>query len=83
MGQGVSLLPVFAVGGGPSDSRLRLVRFDGKRLMVDFGIYHRRAVKMNSIELFKQLCLDLRGPTAPEITIEKVGDRPFLPRREP
>ncbi len=81
MGQGISLLPVFAVGRGPSDSRLRLVRFDSRRLMADFGIFHRRAVKMNSIELFKQMCLDLRGPTAPEITVERVGDRPFLAPR--
>ena len=77
IGPGVALIPVYALGAEARSGQLRLLRYAGPRLMADFGIVHRKNVRMNSIELFKALCLDLRGPGFPEITIENAGDTPF------
>ena len=43
----------------------------------DMGLAHKRSVQMNSIELFKALCLDLRGPKVRRIGVENVDAAPF------
>ena len=56
---------------------VHLLRFAEQPLIVNIGIIHKKNVQMNSIELFKGLCLDLRGPTVANITIENAHLAPF------
>lgn len=72
-----ALMVVYALAGDAIDRNLHLLRFAERPLMVDIGLVHKRNVRMNSIELFKALCLDLRGPRVRHIGIENADVAPF------
>jgi len=56
-----------------SEPALRWVRLQGPPLTVDVGLIHKKNVHMNALELFKGMCLDLRGPRPAQF---RVGDTP-------
>lgn len=72
-----ALMVVYALSGKANDRDLHLLRFADGSLMADIGLAHKRSVQMNSIELFKALCLDLRGPRVRRIGVENVDAAPF------
>ncbi|RZS86235.1 LysR family transcriptional regulator [Pigmentiphaga kullae] len=74
---GVALMPVYALADEVASRRLSLLRCAGRPILVDIGIVHKKNVLMNSIELFKSLCLDQRGPSPIGITIENARSLPF------
>ncbi|GEM_PF-1104271 len=77
IGSGSALIPVYALAGEVMARRLHLLRFADRPLMVAIGMVHKKNVRMNSIELFKSLCLDLRGPSPVTISIENAHIAPF------
>lgn len=77
MGLSSALMVVYAIGEDVLDRQLHMLRYAERPLMADVGIVHKRSVHMNSIELFKALCLDLRGPNVARITIENASQSPF------
>lgn len=65
-----ALMVGYAMSGGDVvDQTLHTLRFSDEPLVVDVGLVHRRNVQMNSIELFKAMCLDLRGQGVPSMAI--------------
>jgi DNA-binding transcriptional LysR family regulator len=81
IGSGSALIPVYALAGEVIAKRLHLLRFADYPLMVAVGVIHKKNVRMNSIELFKSLCLDVRGPTPVTISIENAHIAPFSKER--
>ena len=77
IGPGSALIPVYALADEAASRRLHLLRFSDRPLMVAIGIVHKKNVRMNSIELFKSLCLDVRGPSPVTLSIENVHTVPF------
>lgn len=77
---GIALMPVYALADEVASRRLSLLRCAGRPILVDIGIVHKKNVLMNSIELFKSLCLDQRGPSPISITIENARSLPFARR---
>ena len=72
MSNASALMVVYALAGNDGiDQRLHMLRFSEHPLRVDVGVMHRKNVQMNSIELFKALCLDLRGQGLPCITMDR------------
>ena len=76
MTEGVALMPVYALS---ADERgeFSLLSCPAAQASVDIGIVHKRSVQMNSIELFKALCLDIRGPSVVHFTRENAGKTGF------
>jgi len=70
---GVALMPVYALSSGADREKLRMLPCAAAKASVDIGIVHKRNVQMNAIELFKALCLDLRGPSLALFTREDAG----------
>lgn len=60
---------------------LNWVRLDGPPLMADVGLIHKKSVHMNALELFKGMCLDLRGPTPAQFLVGDKPRRAWLKRR--
>ena len=75
MTDGVALMPVYALTDEHEREKLRLLRCSAAVPGVDVGIVHKRSVHMNAIELFKALCLDMRGPSLVQFTRENAGHR--------
>lgn len=69
-----------AFAASDAEPGLSWLRLDGPPLMVDVGLIHKKSVHMNALELFKGMCLDLRGPRPAQFL---VGDQPgsVLPKR--
>lgn len=74
MTDGVALMPVYALSEGPDQDKLRLLHCAAATRSVDIGIVHKRNVHMNAIELFKALCLDMRGPSPVHFTRDNAGN---------
>ncbi len=70
---GVALMPVYAMSDGVAREKLSQLTCEQTVPHVDIGIVHRRGVQMHAIELFKALCLDLRGPSLTHYTRTNVG----------
>ena len=70
MTDGVALMPVYALSDDTDQDRLRLLHCAAATRSVDIGIVHKRNVQMNAVELFKALCLDMRGPSLVHFTRE-------------
>jgi DNA-binding transcriptional LysR family regulator len=77
IGSGVALIPVFALGKEISSGELSMLRLKGRRLMVDFGIVSRRANRLPSVDHFRDLCIEMRGPGKVSVTLENAGKPPF------
>lgn len=76
MTDGVALMPAYALSAGERQ-KFRLLSCPAAQASVDVGIVHKRNVQMNSIELFKALCLDMRGPSLLHFTRENAGEVRF------
>jgi DNA-binding transcriptional LysR family regulator len=70
-----------AFAADDSEPALSWVRLDGPPLMVDVGLIHKKSVHMNALELFKGMCLDLRGPKPAQFLVEGKSGNPLLKRR--
>jgi DNA-binding transcriptional LysR family regulator len=75
-----ALMVAYALGSDSSAQGLACLRLDGPPLMVDVGLVHKKSVQMNALELFKGLCLDLRGRRPPDLLVEDSGRSPLLGR---
>lgn len=75
-----ALMVAYALGAETSAQALACLRLDGPPLMVDVGLVHKKSVQMNALELFKGMCLDLRGPRSRELLVEDSGKSPLLGR---
>jgi DNA-binding transcriptional LysR family regulator len=75
-----ALMVAFAVD--EAEPALSWLRLEGPPLVADVGLIHKKSVHMNALELFKGLCLDLRGPRPAQVL---VGDEPgsLLLKRRP
>lgn len=78
MTNGVALIPVYALSDGIEREKLCMLPCAAAETSVEIGIVHKRNVNMNSIELFKALCLDMRGPSLVQFTRENAGKATFL-----
>ncbi|CAM5490166.1 LysR family transcriptional regulator [Eoetvoesiella caeni] len=77
---GSALIAVYALANEIKHKKLKLLRFADKPLLVDVGIVHKTTLRMNSLDLFKALCFELRGQNPLEMTIETAHHaRPFEP----
>ena len=74
---GVALMPVYALSDDVAREKLSLLPCEQTVPHADIGIVHRRNVQMHAIELFKALCLDLRGPSLPRFTSANLGRTRF------
>lgn len=70
---GVALMPVYALSDGVAREKLSLLSCEQAVPHADIGIVHRRSVQMHAIELFKAVCLDVRGPALLRFTSANVG----------
>ena len=77
IGAGVALIPVFALAKEVASGELRMLRLKGRRLMVDFGIVYRRSNKLPSVDHFRDLSLEMRGPAKISLTLESAGKPAF------
>ena len=64
--------------GGYSRSPVSCLRLDGPPVVVDVGLIHKSSLHMNALEIFKALCLDLRGPKPLELLLDRPNGSPFL-----
>ncbi len=83
IGAGVALIPVFAFAKEVSSDELCMLRLKGRRLMVDFGIVHRRSNRLPSVDHFRDLCLEMRGPAKVSLTLENAGSPAFRNPKQP
>ncbi|MGE4334890.1 MAG: LysR family transcriptional regulator [Pigmentiphaga sp.] len=65
-----ALVAVYALSDELSRERLHLLRYRDRPLLVDVGIVHKSSLLMNTLELFKALCFEIRGPRPVEMLIE-------------
>jgi DNA-binding transcriptional LysR family regulator len=77
IGAGVALIPVFALAKEISSGELSMFRLRGRRLMVDFGIVSRRGSRLPSVDHFRDLCIEMRGPAKVSLTLENAGNPAF------
>lgn len=77
---GSALVPVYALRDEVSRGEVHLLRFQDRPLIAQVGLFHRRGLRMNAIELFKALWFDLRGPMPIDMVIENARS-PLLPRQ--
>lgn len=82
MGVGIALIPVMAVTNPAGARSLRALRLDDRTLSMEFGLVHRKGVKLRTIEILKAFCLEKRGPELRHLTIETIGRPAFGPRRQ-
>jgi hypothetical protein len=64
--------------GGQSRSPITCLRLDGPPVVVNVGLIHKTNLHMNALEVFKGLCLDLRGPKPLELMLDRPNGSPFL-----
>ncbi len=76
-GGGTALIPVIAVAREARTHTMRLLRLTDRTLSVNFGLVHRRDVKVKTVELLRSFCLEMRGPQLRHLTIETVGRPAF------
>lgn len=62
-----ALMVAYAMDGKQSSGTFRFLRLDGPALMVNVGLIHKKSLHMNSLELFKSVCLDARGSRPMEL----------------
>lgn len=77
IGSGVALMPAYALVEEVASRKLALLRCADRPIVVEIGIVHKKTVMMHTIELFKSLCLDLRGPVLANLTAENANAQPF------
>jgi DNA-binding transcriptional LysR family regulator len=77
MGIGIALIPVIAVAREARAHTLHLLRLADRTLSVEFGMTHRRGLRMRAVALLKAFCLEMRGPELRHLTIESIGRPPF------
>ena len=77
MGKAVALIPVVAVAQEAREHRLRLLRLPDRIVAAEFGLAHRRGVKMKTVELMKSFCLQIRGPQPRNLRIESMSKPAF------
>jgi LysR family transcriptional regulator, hydrogen peroxide-inducible genes activator len=73
-----ALMVAYAMASESSAHALACLRLDGPPLMVDVGLVHKKSVQMNALELFKGMCLDLRGPRPRQLLVEDTGKSPLF-----
>ena len=73
-----ALMVAYALGSDSSAPPLACLRLDGPPLLVDVGLIHKKSMQMNALELFKGMCLNLRGPRPPNLLVEDSGKSPLL-----
>jgi DNA-binding transcriptional LysR family regulator len=73
-----ALMVAYALAAENAAHALACLRLDGPPLMVDVGLVHRKSVQMNALELFKGMCLDLRGPRPRQLLVEHAGRSPLF-----
>lgn len=73
-----ALMVAYAIAAESSARALACLRLDGAPLMVDVGLVHKKSVHMNALELFKGMCLDLRGPRPREFLVEDAHRSPLF-----
>lgn len=76
-----ALMVAYAIATESSSHALACLRFDGPPLMVDMGLTHKKSVQMNALELFKGMCLDLRGPQPRQLLVENAHTSPLFGAR--
>lgn len=74
---GVALVPVYALSDDVAREKLSLLSCEQTVPHADIGIVHRSNVQMHAIELFKAVCLDLRGPSLLRFTSADAGRARF------
>ena len=73
-----ALMVAYAFAAEPSAHALACLRLDGPPLMVDVGLIHKKTLQMNALELFKAMCLDLRGPRPRQILVGDTRTSPLF-----
>ncbi|MET3515089.1 DNA-binding transcriptional LysR family regulator [Pseudacidovorax sp. 1753] len=71
-----ALMVAYALAADGVTPPLHCLRLASSPLVVDVGLIHRKNVQMNALELFKGLCLDLRGPRPRELRVDEAGRAP-------
>lgn len=77
MSQGVALVPVFCVRNELESGTIHALRLRSGRVIQNAGLVTRRDVSIRALDLFKQVCNELRGGKLRAITLENV-DRPVF-----
>lgn len=78
--QASALMVSYALAADMPGRGLSHLRLDGPPLMADIGLIYKKSLQMNSVELFKGLCLDVRGPRPVELLVENAQASPFCSR---
>ena len=73
-----ALMVAYAIAAESSAHALACLRLEGPPLMVDVGLVHKKSVNMNALELFKGMCLDLRGPRPRQFRVEDAHKSPLF-----
>jgi DNA-binding transcriptional LysR family regulator len=82
MGLAVALVPAFSVASELQTNRLRALRLSSGRMMQPFGLVCYRDLQTDAMDLFKALCLKLRGANPIKIRLENFGRAPWTIDRE-
>lgn len=72
----VALIPIFALQREINHT-IKALRLKEQPLLVDFGLVHHKNVRMRSLDLMKELCVELCSPIPRRITLENVGEPSF------
>ena len=84
MGLAVALVPAFSVASELQTNRLRALRLSSGRMMQSFGLVHYKDLRTEAMDLFRALCLKLRGANPIKIRLENFGRAPWtIDREEP
>jgi DNA-binding transcriptional LysR family regulator len=84
MGLAVALVPAFSVASELRTNRLRALRLSSGRMMQSFGLVHYKDLRTEAMDLFRALCLKLRGANPIKIRLENFGRAPWtIDREEP
>jgi len=85
MGLGVALMPYVTIHRASEVGELAILRLGGTVLTQEFGLVHRRGLRMRALEVFKNLCIAQRhsipgllderdGGPGPALAAERVPD---------
>lgn len=72
-GMGVALMPAFAVAAELRNRTLHAMRVDSGRLTQEIGFSHLAGSVSRPVELFKACCLEVRGRSTWNITLENIS----------
>jgi DNA-binding transcriptional LysR family regulator len=81
MGLAVALVPAFTLVQELRSRRVRALRLAEGKVMQPFGFVHCKDLKGSTVDLFKSLCLDQRGPRPIDLTLETIHRSPWVPAR--